>query len=160
MCEERMSHDNSAPIQPPPSLNSKIRRIRTESFFVKAQKSIVARAGTSAPARATFLTVRRVNPAPPSILASLLLGGLLLVSGPAKALKSDSSQPIYIEANSATYDERKGETVYVGDVKATQGSLEVHGDQMVVYDQKGKTENIRSVAQCHGCLLCRLLAFV
>jgi lipopolysaccharide export system protein LptA len=75
-------------------------------------------------------------------LASLLLGGLLLVSGPAKALKSDSSQPIYIEANSATYDERKGETVYVGDVKATQGSLEVHGDQMVVYDQKGKTEKI------------------
>ncbi|CAI8923251.1 lipopolysaccharide export system protein LptA [Methylocaldum szegediense] len=58
------------------------------------------------------------------------------------ALDSDSKQPIYIEANTATYDERKGETVYIGDVKATQGSLEVQGDKMVVYQKGGRTEKI------------------
>jgi lipopolysaccharide export system protein LptA len=58
------------------------------------------------------------------------------------ALDSDSKQPIYIEANTATYDEKKGETVYTGDVKATQGSLEVLGDQMTVYQKGGQTEKI------------------
>ncbi|MGX2040968.1 lipopolysaccharide transport periplasmic protein LptA [Methylocaldum sp. MU1018] len=58
------------------------------------------------------------------------------------ALDSDSKQPIYIEANTATYEEKKGETVYVGDVKATQGSLEVYGDQMTVYQKGGQTEKI------------------
>ena len=66
----------------------------------------------------------------------------LLAAGPSAALNSDAKQPIYIEANTATYDERKGETVYVGDVKATQGSLEVYGDRMIVYDKNGKTDHI------------------
>lgn len=65
-----------------------------------------------------------------------------LASGPAAALKSDSKQPMYIEANSANYDEKKGETVYIGDVKATQGSLEVYGDKMNVYQKSGKTDKI------------------
>jgi lipopolysaccharide export system protein LptA len=76
------------------------------------------------------------------VLAAAVLLGSALVPGPAAALDSDSSQPIYIESNTATYDERKGQTVYVGDVKATQGSLEVYGDQMTVYDKGGKTEKI------------------
>jgi len=60
----------------------------------------------------------------------------------AAALDSDSKQPMYIEANSATYDEAKGETVYIGNVKTTQGSLEVNSDQMIVYQKDGKTEKI------------------
>ncbi|WP_434111852.1 lipopolysaccharide transport periplasmic protein LptA [Methylocaldum sp. GT1TLB] len=58
------------------------------------------------------------------------------------ALDSDSKQPIYIEANTATYDEKTGQTVYTGDVKATQGSLDVQGDQMTVYQKGGQTEKI------------------
>ncbi len=58
------------------------------------------------------------------------------------ALESDAKQPMYIEADTATYDEKKGETVYVGNVKATQGSLEVLGDQMTVYQTNSKTDKI------------------
>lgn len=72
----------------------------------------------------------------------LAIGFLWGAAMPVQALNSDSKEPIYIEANNATYDERKGETIYVGDVKATQGSLEVRGDRMVVFDKGGKTEKI------------------
>lgn len=72
----------------------------------------------------------------------LLLTILAAVAPLAAALDSDSQQPMYIEANSATYDEAKGETVYTGNVKTTQGSLEVYSDQMIVYQKQGKTEKI------------------
>jgi len=67
---------------------------------------------------------------------------LALAACPAAALDSDSQQPMYIEANSATYDEAKGETIYIGNVHTTQGSLEVFSDQMNVYQKGGKTEKI------------------
>jgi len=69
---------------------------------------------------------------------------LCLLAPAAGALESDSKQPIYIEADTATYDEAKGETVYIGNVHATQGSLEVFGDRMVVLQKNGKTEKIVS----------------
>jgi len=77
-------------------------------------------------------------------LGRIVLGSVLLwaVGYPVLALNNDSKQPIDIEANNATYDERKGETVYVGDVRAAQGSLEVRGDRMVVFDKGGKTDKI------------------
>ncbi|QSA97955.1 lipopolysaccharide transport periplasmic protein LptA [Methylococcus sp. EFPC2] len=67
-----------------------------------------------------------------------------LLSPLAWGLESDAKQPIYIEADSATYDEAKGETVYVGNVHTTQGSLEVFGDRMIVLQKNGKTEKILS----------------
>ena len=67
------------------------------------------------------------------------LWGLVL---PVHALSNDARQPIDIEADTATYEERKGETLYSGNVKASQGSLEVRGDRMVVHDKGGKTEKI------------------
>ncbi|HYE37902.1 lipopolysaccharide transport periplasmic protein LptA [Methylocaldum sp.] len=76
------------------------------------------------------------------ILSLLTFLWFFLAAGNAFALDSDSKQPIYIEANTATYDEKKGETVYTGDVKATQGSLEVQGDQMTVYQKGGQTEKV------------------
>jgi lipopolysaccharide export system protein LptA len=72
----------------------------------------------------------------------LLAAGLGFGMRPAAALDSDSKQPMYIEANTASYDEKKGITIYTGDVKATQGSLEVLGDQMTVYQVNGKTDKI------------------
>lgn len=74
--------------------------------------------------------------------SALLLIGCGLIVDPAAALDSDSKQPMYIEADTATYDEKKGETVYVGDVKATQGSLEALGDKMTIYQVGGKTDKV------------------
>ncbi len=76
------------------------------------------------------------------IRLGMVFGLLWGVSLPVQALSNDSAQPIDIEADNATYDERKGETVYIGNVKATQGSLEVRGERMVVYDKKGKPDRI------------------
>jgi lipopolysaccharide export system protein LptA len=67
---------------------------------------------------------------------------LALAACPAAALDSDSQQPMYIEADSATYDEAKGETIYTGNVHTTQGSLEVFSDQMYVYQKDGRTQKI------------------
>ncbi len=75
-----------------------------------------------------------------------LLCGLLAMAGafPALALDSDSKQPMYIEADSAIYDEGKGQTVYNGNVRFTQGSIESLSDKMVVYQKDGKTERIET----------------
>ena len=79
----------------------------------------------------------------PSALRTGLLALLAALAAPElPALEDDSKQPMYIESDTATYDEKKGETVYTGRVKATQGSLEVSGDKMVVFQTKGKTERI------------------
>jgi lipopolysaccharide export system protein LptA len=71
---------------------------------------------------------------------------MLMVSG-ALALDSDSNQPILIEANQATFDENTGETVYIGDVQATQGSLVVNSDQMTVYQKDSKTDKVVAVGR-------------
>jgi len=52
-----------------------------------------------------------------------VISSLVLTSGDTWALSSDSKQPMYVESDSVVYDENKGETVYVGNVKASQGSL-------------------------------------
>lgn len=57
-------------------------------------------------------------------------------------LSSDAKQPIYIEADTATYDEATGQTVYIGHVRSTQGSLIVDSDKMIVYQKGGKTEKV------------------
>ncbi|MBM3203782.1 lipopolysaccharide transport periplasmic protein LptA [Candidatus Woesearchaeota archaeon] len=72
----------------------------------------------------------------------MIAGFLWGLALPVHALSNDAKQPIDIEADTATYEERKGETLYSGNVKATQGSLEVRGDRMVVHDKGGKTEKI------------------
>ncbi len=69
-----------------------------------------------------------------------LLAAVLSVSS--RALDSDSKEPIYIEADRATYDETTGETVYIGNVQATQGSLVVNSDQMTVYQKDGVTQKV------------------
>jgi lipopolysaccharide export system protein LptA len=66
---------------------------------------------------------------------------------PAQALDSDSKEPIYIESDRATYDENTGETVYIGNVQATQGSLVVNSDQMTVYQKEGTTEKVVAIGK-------------
>lgn len=84
-------------------------------------------------------TVRK-NMAPARLSLVLLgaaLGGFFLPS-PSMALSSDSKQPMLVESDDMIYDEGKGETVYTGNVKATQGSLEVTGEKMIVSQPKGE----------------------
>ena len=73
---------------------------------------------------------------------SLILLGLLMSPGRIWALSSDNQQPMYVESDSVVYDEQKGETVYTGNVKASQGSLLVTGDKMVVNQQKDKADQM------------------
>ena len=77
-------------------------------------------------------------------LASLLLAAAVaaLAPAPARALSSDSMQPMFIESDAVVFDENKGETVYTGNVTARQGSLEVKGDKMIVNQQKGEADQI------------------
>jgi lipopolysaccharide export system protein LptA len=76
------------------------------------------------------------------VKASLLFAALVCPATPCLALDSDSKQPMYIEADSATHDEGKGETVYIGNVRFTQGSIETLSDKMIVYQKNGKTEKV------------------
>jgi lipopolysaccharide export system protein LptA len=74
-----------------------------------------------------------------------VLGALLtMMAAPVLALDSDSKQPMYIEADAATYDEAKGLTTYTGNVHFNQGSIESLSDKMVVYQKNGKTQRIET----------------
>ena len=65
----------------------------------------------------------------------MVLGCLIITSliGPlAHALEDDRNQPIRISADSATRDERTGETRYEGNVTLSQGSLQISADEVTV----------------------------
>lgn len=70
--------------------------------------------------------------------------GLLSVvaTHPAWALTSDSQQPMYVESDSLEYDENKGQTIYIGNVRATQGSLVITGDKMVINQEPDKADQM------------------
>jgi len=53
----------------------------------------------------------------------------------ASALESDQQQPITLESNSGFYDDKKGLSIYTGDVVVIQGSLRLDADKVVVYLQ-------------------------
>ncbi|WP_305909077.1 lipopolysaccharide transport periplasmic protein LptA [Methylomarinum sp. Ch1-1] len=63
---------------------------------------------------------------------------LALFSTGAMALESDSEQPIYIDSNTATYDDKAQTSVYTGNVVTIQGSLRVDSDKLVVYLKQGE----------------------
>lgn len=66
-------------------------------------------------------------------LASLLLGIIAFATGGvALALSTDKDQPIEVEADYAELDDKKGVTIYEGNVIVTQGSMRITGDRMVV----------------------------
>jgi lipopolysaccharide export system protein LptA len=78
-------------------------------------------------------------------MLKLFRGGLLplaLLSQAAAALESDSEQPIYIDSDSATYDETKGVSTYSGRVVSTQGSMKVTSDELVVYTKDGEVTQL------------------
>ncbi len=63
--------------------------------------------------------------------------GLLGFSGWVSALESDSEQPVYIDSDTAVYDEKAEISTYTGNVVATQGSIKIDADKLVVYLKDG-----------------------
>lgn len=66
----------------------------------------------------------------------------LLVAPVANALDTDADQPVYIDSDKATYDEKAETSTYIGHVVATQGSIRVDSDQMIVYLKQGAIDHM------------------
>jgi lipopolysaccharide export system protein LptA len=80
-------------------------------------------------------------PHPKDLAIAALIGLLATPLAPAAlALSSDKDQPIDIEADSVDIDEAKGQSVYVGNVKVTQGSIRLLADRVTVYHPSGDPE--------------------
>ena len=65
-----------------------------------------------------------------SLFLLSILFVLELVLLPVSALPGDSEKPIEIEADFAELNDDKGETIYIGNVIVTQGSLIMTGDKL------------------------------
>ncbi len=76
-------------------------------------------------------------------LAGLLLTAWLL-GGPAAvfALETDQGQPIRITADQALRDEKKGVTVYKGNVRLDQGSLHIEADRISVFHDREEADRV------------------
>lgn len=59
--------------------------------------------------------------------------GLGVFSPTLLALSSDRQQPISVEADRADIDDKRGVSVYTGNVVVVQGSLRITGDKMVIH---------------------------
>ena len=68
------------------------------------------------------------------ITGPLLGAALLLAIMPftARGLSSDRDQPMTVEADKATLNEKTGNSVYEGNVQVQQGTLVLQGDKMTV----------------------------
>lgn len=62
---------------------------------------------------------------------------MLLFCSAVSALETDSEQPIYIDSNKAYYDEKQQTSTYTGNVFATQGSIRIDAEKLVVYMKDG-----------------------
>ncbi len=67
---------------------------------------------------------------------------MALICQPALGLVSDSDQPITIDADTATYDEAAGLSVYTGNVVSVQGSIRVYSEKLVVHIKNEEPEKL------------------
>ena len=74
-------------------------------------------------------------------LSLCLCAGL---AGDAAALSSDRDQPMYVEADRADIDDKRGVSVYRGNVKITQGTLILTAAELTVHSKDG--DIIKAVA--------------
>ena len=77
----------------------------------------------------------------------LLLFSLLLVSSNAFALSSDKNKPMTIEADSVEIDDKKGLTVYRGNIDVRQGTLHVTGETLVIEKADGDVKVVTVVGK-------------
>ncbi len=62
-------------------------------------------------------------------------------------LEKDSEQPIYIEADGATYDDNTGNSIYTGNVEVTQGSMLLNSDRLIIYTKSRRPYKIVATGQ-------------
>ena len=75
------------------------------------------------------------------ICLALLTGA----AAPALALPDDANQPIRIQANAATLDDRRSTAVYTGNVIITQGSMRLTGGRVTLtLDNAGEVQKLVS----------------
>ncbi len=80
-------------------------------------------------------------PLPPKIAKILFL--LIFFIPLAWALSTDQSQPLYISSKSATYDREKHIIIYEGNVQAHQGTSNLSGDKLTIYQTpSNKIDNL------------------
>ncbi|WP_079253708.1 lipopolysaccharide transport periplasmic protein LptA [Endozoicomonas arenosclerae] len=72
----------------------------------------------------------------------LMLGAMILLPTMANALPSDRQKPIEIESNTADIDNKKGVSIYKGDVVMIQGTTRITGDKVTVYSIKQEVQKI------------------
>jgi lipopolysaccharide export system protein LptA len=60
----------------------------------------------------------------------------------AHALETDADQPITIDSNTATYDDKTATSIYTGNVISIQGSIHVKSDKLVVFFKDGDAEKL------------------
>lgn len=75
------------------------------------------------------------------VTLSLLLP---LLTGTVHALSSDRNQPMNVEADRADIDDKRGVSVYRGNVKITQGTLRLTADELTLHTRDG--EVVRAIA--------------
>lgn len=75
-----------------------------------------------------------------------LLTGLLMLSFAycpiAYALEGDAREPVSIESNSGFYDDKKGISIYTGEVVVIQGSMRMDADKVVVYMENREIQKL------------------
>lgn len=69
-------------------------------------------------------------------------------AGKSWALPEDRQQPMHIESDSASRDDRSGVIIYAGSVRIDQGSMHIEADKVTVYMTAGSKQVDRIV--CDG----------
>lgn len=82
-----------------------------------------------------------------SIITKIISLLLVLHVGQTWALASDPDQPINIDSDNALYDEKQQTSTYTGHVIATQGSIKVDADKLVVYMKDGNVTKMVATGQ-------------
>ena len=81
------------------------------------------------------------------IYSTCLLAAIGTITLPASALPDDSKQPIRVSSDRAQKDDKKGITIYQGDVKITQGSLTISAEKVTIYSNANNVEKIIAVGK-------------
>ena len=70
-----------------------------------------------------------------------------LACAPVLALESDRDQPVEIESDAARFDEQQGTTSYTGNVRLTQGSIELLAARIDLISLKGEITELVAMGQ-------------
>lgn len=76
------------------------------------------------------------------VMALMLIAHWIGTSPNAQALANDQQQPIRITADKALRDDKKGVTVYTGNVQMQQGSLQIAANTITISDSEGQARKI------------------